>query len=96
MIKNMELNFIKNENGWVAEFEASADFNLHIEGVIEGNVAIYQRGTSAGGYALVRGATPFPSYGNVYDMDFSALVYPKYIKVACATEPSRGVVTYGA
>lgn len=92
MIKNMELNFIKNENGWVAEFEASADFNLHIDGVLEGNVQVYQRGTTSGGYSLVRGATPYPTYGKAYDFDFSALVYPKFIKVVCATEPSYAEV----
>lgn len=28
----MELNFIENENqDWVAEFEATGDFNLHLE-----------------------------------------------------------------
>ena len=88
----MELNFIKKENGWVAEFEASADFNLHIDGVLEGNVQVYQRGTTSGGYALVRGATPYPTYGKAYDSDFSALVYPKFIKVVCATEPSYAEV----
>ena len=96
MIKNMELNFIKKENGWVAEFEASADFNLHIDGVLEGNVQVYQRGTTSGGYALVRGATPYPTYGKAYDSDFSALVYPKFIKVVCATEPSYAVVTFAS
>jgi hypothetical protein len=90
----MELNFTKEGDRFVSEFEATADFNLHIDGVLEGNVSIYQRGTSSGGYAFVRGATPSPSYGNVYDMDFSALVYPKYIKVSCATKPSIGVVTF--
>jgi hypothetical protein len=89
----MEINFTKEGNGFVSEFEATGDFNLHIEGVLEGNVSVYQRGTSSGRYAYVKGSTPFPSAGNVYDYDFSALVYPKYIKVICVTEPTMAVVT---
>ena len=89
----MEINFTKQDGAWVAEFEATSDFNLHIEGVVEGNVKVYQRGSASGGYAYVRGATPYPSFSNIYDMDFSALVYPKYIKVVCATEPTMAEVT---
>lgn len=89
----MEINFNEVGGNFVSEFEATGDFNLHIEGVLEGNVSVYQRGTSSGSYAYVKGSTPYPSAGNVYDYDFSALVYPKYIKVVCATEPSMAVVT---
>ena len=89
----MDLNFTKQAEGWVAEFAASSDFNLHIEGVKEGNVKVYQRGTARGRYAYVRAATPYPSFDTVYDFDFSALVYPKYIKVVCNEEPTKAVVT---
>ena len=90
----MELIFSKSEDIYVAEVKVTGDFNLHIEGVVEGNVQVYQRGTETGGYALVREATPYPSYGNVYDMDFSAAVYPKYIRVVCNSEPTLAVVTF--
>ena len=89
----MDLNFTKQEGGWVSEFEVTADFNLHIEGVAEGKVMVYQRGTADGQYAYVREATPYPSFANVYDFDFSALVYPKWIRVVCNVEPSKAVVT---
>ena len=94
----MTLNFTKNHasGAWVAEFEATSDFNLHIEGVVEGNVRVYQRGSADGAYAYVRTATPYPSYSNVYDFDFTALVYPKYIKVVCPVQPSMAEVTMGA
>ena len=88
----MTIEFLKKDEGWVAEFEATADFNLHLEGVVEGNVNIYQRTTASGGYTLVRGATPYPSYSNVYDYDFTALVYPKFIKVVCPVQPSYAEV----
>ena len=89
----MDLNFTKQEGGWVSEFEVSADFNLHIEGVLEGNVKVHQRGTSTGEYAYVREATPYPSFANVYDADLSALVYPKWIRVVCNVKPTKAVVT---
>lgn len=89
----MELKFTRKDGVWVSEFEASADFNLHIEGVLDGNVKVFQRGTPAGEYAFVRGATPYPAYDKVYDMDFAALVYPKYIKVTCETEPTYAEMT---
>lgn len=92
----MTLNFTKNQDSgaWVAEFEATSDFNLHIEGVVEGNVRVYQRGTADGEYAYVREATPYPSFSNVYDFDFSALVYPKWIKVVCPVKPSKAEVMF--
>lgn len=95
----MDLTFIKQqETGqdpvWVAEFEATSEFNLHIEGVYEGNVKIFQKGVQSGEYARSHGATPNSPSGRVYDYDLAALVYPKYIKVECATEPSLGVVTF--
>lgn len=91
----MELNFIKVFDRWVAEFTATEDFNIHIEGVKLGNLSIFQKGTENGGYAFVNGAVPTPSAGTVYDCDFSATIYPKYMKVSCATEPTYAVVTSG-
>lgn len=89
----MEINFTKEGDRYVSEFEVTSDFNLHIEGVLEGNVSVYQRGSATGGYAFVRGATPSPTFGKVYDFDFSALVYPKYIRVVCNVMPTMAVVT---
>lgn len=92
----MEIVFEKKDSAWVSEFEATSDFNLHIEGVLEGNVRVLQSTVKGGGYAFVRGSTPYPTYGNVYDYTFTDFVYPKYIKVECATEPTMAVVTYNA
>lgn len=89
----MELNFTKQEGVWAAEFKVTTDFNLHIEGVKEGNVRIYQRSTADGKYAYVRSATPYPSFGYVYDFDFSALVYPKFIRIECPNKPTKAEVT---
>jgi hypothetical protein len=90
----MEIKFTKNGEKFVSEFTATADFNLHLEGVVEGKVKVYQRSTAGGEYAYVRAATPYPSFSKVYDYDFSALVYPKYIKVVTDAEPTMAVVTF--
>lgn len=91
----MNLDFNLNQDRWVAEFEATADFNLHVEGVKEGNVSVFQRGSAEGDYAFVRGSVPYPSLNtNVYDYDFAAVVYPKHIRVSCATQPTMAVVTF--
>lgn len=90
----MDLTFQNINNEWVAEFEATADFNLHIEDVVEGEVHIYQTTVSGGAYSRVRTGTPYPSYQKIYDYDFVGVVWPKYIKVVCATEPTLAAVTF--
>lgn len=92
----MEMVFENREGSWVSEFEVSGDFNLHIEGVLEGNVRVYQRSVSSGNYALVRDAMIYPSYDRVFDFDFTGLVYPKWIKVVSESEPTMAVVTFNA
>ena len=89
----MELEFIKKANRYVAEFEATADFNLHIEGVPEGDVILYQKGVPSGDYVKVNDGTPSPSVNSSYDYDCQAVVYPKYIKVSCAMAPTYAAVT---
>lgn len=90
----MELIFRRNPNtgSWVAEFEATADVALHIEGVDEGTVKIYQRGTASGQYALTKDGTPAVPYGKVYDYEIPILIAPKFIKVVCRTEPTYAEV----
>ena len=90
----MDLNFSKVLDCYVAEFEATGDFNLHIEGVDVRELSIYQRTSANGAYASVRGALATPPYGEVYDYDFTALVYPKHIKISCASVPTVAAVTF--
>lgn len=87
----MELKF-KNEKGlYEAEFEATSDFNLHIERKNYGRIEIYQKTSSETNYASI------PSYGanaaDILNLDFSMAVYPKYIKVVSYSEPVKGIVT---
>lgn len=89
----MELIFTKTEEGYVAEFEVASDFNLHLERVKAGLLRVFQRGCPEGQYEIVN--TEGGTYAKeVYDRDFGALVYPKWIKVVSSNEVVRGEVTF--
>ena len=50
----MDLTFNKTNKGYVAEFEATSDFNLHVERKGEGAILLYQR-TQGNGWDMVDG-----------------------------------------
>lgn len=91
----MELNFVETIEGkeWVAEFEATNHFNLHIERENSGSLVVGQRGTASGEYdtSFVKGMY---EGGMVIDYDFGALVYPKYIKVTSGSKVLSAEVTF--
>ena len=87
----MELKFNKNGDAWVAEFEATDKFNLHMEGLLLGSFSILQR-TAGGKYTHVRDIPTYPRFDKVFDYDFNALVYPKFIKIVSETEPTYAEV----
>lgn len=90
----MELNFSKEDNVWVAEFEATDDFNLHLERVDDGLIKVMQRTPAEGEYVdsfITSGDNQLKNF----DCDFTALVYSKYIKVISGSEVLKGEVTFG-
>lgn len=88
----MELIFNKIGNKYVSEFVVTSDFNLHIERPEGGIINVYQRTSSEGEYAII---DEFDAGGkSVFDIDFTALVYPKWIKIVSEKEPKVGVVTF--
>lgn len=87
----MELKFNKNGDAWVAEFEATDKFNLHMEGLLLGSFSILQR-TAGGNYTHVRDIPTYPRFDKVFDYDFNALVYPKFIKIVSEVEPTYAEV----
>ena len=89
----MELRFVKDGNVFVAEFEVAGDFNLHVERPAGGLFSVYQRTAQSGKYAYVEGLGS-QTGKDVIEYDFSALVYPKWIKVVCGNKPTVGVVTF--
>lgn len=93
----MELKFEKVKNLYVAEFEATGDFNLHIERVSDGRFLVHQKSVAGGEYDIVDTVSYMDlDHKAVIDLDMSALVYPKYIKVVSESEPTLGVVTFNA
>lgn len=88
----MELTFTKNlNNEFVAEFEATADFNLHVEDILPRDITLLQR-TAGGKYDVIHDFPQNPPLSNIMDYDFTALIYPKTIKVVCAKEPTYAAV----
>lgn len=88
----MELNFIENENqDWVAEFEATGDFNLHLERDQKGTIIILQKQNEEDEYAF---SSEFPNYYKIFNYDFAALLYPKYIKVISDSKVIKGSVNF--
>jgi hypothetical protein len=47
------MEFVKKNGMYEAEFEATADFNLHIERVAGGRFLIYQKSVADGQYTIV-------------------------------------------
>ena len=87
----MELVFKETEGGvWAAEFKAPGNFNLHIEKESSSLLDIEQRGTETGLYDLASRILA----KKVFDCDFEALVYPKWIRVSSKEFIKTGVVTF--
>lgn len=89
----MKIEFVKSGNKYEAEFEATSDFNVHIEKTGQGGIEFFQRTVSQGQYDLVK--IPHIGYSNnVLDYDFTALVYPKWIKIVSEIKPTNAEVTF--
>lgn len=89
----MELTFNKtNENVYEAIFEATADFNIHLERKSTGILVIKQSGIADGVFddAFNLGINA----REVIDYDFGALVYPKWIKVVSGSEVVSASVNF--
>lgn len=86
----MELTFNKVGKQYEAEFELTANANLHIEFENATPVKLYQR-TTGGGWDLVNDVKN--AVGKATDVDLQALIYPKFIKVVCPSNPSYCAVT---
>ena len=86
-----DIQFTKQGNTYVAEFEVNADFNLHIEKSRSGYLYMRQRSTS-GKWDSVRN---FQVAENDYtvDYDFTALVYPKQIRLVSEYTPTMCALT---
>ena len=91
----MQLEFVKRGNNYEAIFEVTSDFNIHIELNKPSYLGVYQSSIQNGEYSF---ATEYKlnDIQKIYDIDFGALVYPKWIKVVSGSEVIKGEVTFGA
>lgn len=88
------ITFEREGNQYVATFEATGDFALHIERDELGPVTVETSTVPDANFALV---DEFPTGARnklVIDYDFVGVVYPKYIRVSSDTEPTLAVVTF--
>lgn len=89
----MELTFKKIGDWYISEFEVTSDFNLHIEKEPKGDFYLYQRTSSSGQYDIIEDFGYKKGGDNVIDLDFQALVYPKWIKIKSAVKPLIATIT---
>lgn len=88
----MVLKFTNVGENWVAEFSVTDDFNLHIEREESGYLIVNQRTTAEGKYDSIRDGSF--NYGDpVVDIDFTGVIYPKYIQIISKVEPTYAEVT---
>lgn len=80
----MELTFLLDGNKWVTEFEANADFNLHIEKGA-GSLSVLQTSVPGGKYDNVPSLRMSPE-DSALDKDVTALIYPKTIRIDAYTK----------
>lgn len=80
----MELTFLLDGNKWVTEFEANADFNLHIEKGA-GSLSVLQTSVPGGKYDNVPSLRMSPE-DSTLDKDVTALLYPKTIRIDAYTK----------
>ena len=84
----MELTFNNINNKWVAEFEAAAHFNPHLEKEA-GSTYLYK--STGGNFVIVD--TPYWSDNTVIDYDVYVDI-PKRYKVESRVLPTVAVVTF--
>ncbi len=88
----MELTFSKINGGYVATFDATTSFNLHIE-KNGGNLSVALRTSQTGGYAPVKDVIEY-AYDNTIDIDFMGGIFPKSVQIMCGTMPTKAIVTF--
>lgn len=90
----MELTFLKDGNKWVAEFEVTGDFNIHIEKGA-GSLSVLQTSVPGGKYDNVP-SLYMSNVDTTMDKDVTALIYPKTLLIEAYTEDAPYVVVSSA
>ena len=87
------INFTKVGNHYEAEVEVASDFNLHIERELGGYIYLQVRTSPTGRFDSVKGFS-MTHLDPVIDYDFSALVYPKTIRIISEVNPTMAEITF--
>lgn len=86
-----ELTFEKVGDKYVAEFDATNIFNLHVEKPAGAILSVFQNTGEGTGYAKVEDFQP--GYTDVVDCTFIDEIFPKKIRVMCDAAPTYACVT---
>lgn len=91
----MTLTFTQENGLYVAEFEATAPFSIHLERPNGGFINMLQRSVDSGTFVAVKNFNPNYNATQVIDADCGqGAVYPKWIRLESAVEPSVAEVTF--
>lgn len=91
----MTLTFTQENGLYVAEFEATAPFSIHLERPRGGFINMLQRSVDSGTFVAVKNFNPNYNATQVIDADCGqGAVYPKWIRIESAVEPSVAEVTF--
>lgn len=88
----MDINFVEDGNKYVAEIQVTADFNLHIEREERGFIFVEQKTVEDGAYDSIKGLN-MTYVDPVIDMDFTGVIYPKWIRIVSKVMPTKAVLT---
>lgn len=88
----IDITFNKVGELWEAEFEATADFALHIERSDVGTIQLFQNTSSSNGYAIVEDFRFDNRNKLVIDYDTPVLI-PKRIKIISKVLPTYAAIT---
>lgn len=88
-----QITFTKVGGKYVAEFAAGGNFALHIERAEAGAISLEMKSVEEGQYAVVGGEFLQKNRNAlVIDEQVQAVVFPVYVRVTSATQPSMAVV----
>ena len=92
----MDLTFNQVGDLYVAEFKAEGPFALHLEVPTVGHLEVRQTSVEGRGYARVSEMPASDSYAPVVDRQFVGDLWPLWIQVETASQPTMAVVTFKA
>lgn len=91
----MTLSFTLEDGLFVAEFEATSRFNLHLERPASGSIYMKQKTVKDGSYVIVKDFGWNRDGDLIIDADCGqGAVYPKWIRIESAVKPSVAEVTF--